>query len=188
MRSSSGPEALSDPAPFPGQTAWSVVLGAASRTSPERERHFEKLVRTYWRPVFWYLSKQWNCPREDALDLTQDFFLRLYEKGYLEGAAPERGRFRTFLKLQLRNLVVDDLRRRSARKRGGAAGPLPSLPETGREPAWKGLSPEEEFDRLWAAELLSLAMAELEEALIAEGKEVVARAFSGCCVNDPPRT
>src|SRR5688572_16870589 len=110
MTSPSRTDVPTGPAPFPGQTAWSVVLGAASRSSPEWEKHFGTLVETYWRPVFWYLTRQWNCSREDALDLTQEFFLRLYEKDFLEQAAPERGRFRTFLKLQMRNLVVDDLR------------------------------------------------------------------------------
>ena len=91
------PEALSEPAPFPGQTAWSAVLGAAARTSPDWERHFERLVQAYWGPVFWYLTRRWARSREDALDLTQEFFLRLCEKDSLEGAAPEKGRFRTFL-------------------------------------------------------------------------------------------
>ncbi|HEX7901478.1 MAG TPA: sigma-70 family RNA polymerase sigma factor [Planctomycetota bacterium] len=178
------PEALSEAAPFPGQTAWSAVFGAAARTSPNWERHFERLVQAYWKPVFWYLTKRWARSREDALDLTQEFFLRLCEKDSLEGAAPEKGRFRAFLKLQLRNLVVDDLRRRAALKRGGAVRTF-ALPA---EPSWKGLSPEEEFDRLWAAELLSQALHELEETLTAEGKDVMARAFVACCADEPPRS
>jgi RNA polymerase sigma factor (sigma-70 family) len=176
---------VSAPVPFPAQTAWSMILGAASRGTPEAERHFEAMVRAYWRPVFWYLSKKWGCPREDARDLTQEFFLRLYEKDFLEKAAPERGRFRTFLKLQLRNLVVDDLRRRNAQKRGGSAGRVP-LTDEGKEPAWSGLGAEEEFDRVWAADLLTLAMAELEEALKREGREVQYRAFSTCCAGPAP--
>src|SRR5687768_3560125 len=132
--------ATTGPMPFPAQTAWSVILGAASRTSADSEKHFQSMVRTYWRPVYWYLVKRWSCPREDALDLTQEFFLRLYEKDFLGQASPERGRFRTFLKLQLRNLVVDDLRRRNAQKRGGHVA---IAGDAGIEPAWSGPSPEE---------------------------------------------
>ena len=168
MTPSTGADSRSAPVPFPAQTAWSVVLGAAARGTPEGERHFESMVRAYWRPVFWCLVRRWGCGREDARDLTQEFFLRLYEKDFLEQASPERGRFRTFLKLQLRNLVVDDLRRRKAQKRGGDASRVPLLVESGAEPAWHGLGPEEEFDRLWAADLLSLALTELEEALMKE--------------------
>ena len=178
-------DSVSAPVPFPAQTAWSMILGAASRGTADGEGHFEAMVRAYWRPVFWYLAKKWGCPREDARDLTQEFFLRLYEKDFLEKAAPERGRFRTFLKLQLRNLVVDDLRHRNAQKRGGAAARVP-LADEGNEPAWSGGGAEEEFDRLWAAEFLTLAMAELEEALKREGKEVQYRAFSNCCASPAP--
>jgi RNA polymerase sigma factor (sigma-70 family) len=174
------------PVPFPAQTSWSVVLGAASRGTPEGERHFDAMVQAYWRPVFWYLTRQWACAREDARDLTQEFFLRLYEKDFLEKAAPERGRFRTFLKLQLRNLVVDDLRRRKAQKRGGEGARIPLGDERAPEPAWTGLGPEEEFDRLWAAELLSLSMVELEESLQGEGKDAQFRAFSNCCASKAP--
>lgn len=186
MTASAGADSRSAPVPFPDRTQWSVVLGAASRGTPEGEKHFEAMVRAYWRPVFWYLAKQWKCPREDARDLTQEFFLRLYEKDFLEQAAPERGRFRTFLKLQLRNLVVDDLRHRNARKRGGAAARVPLLDEAGTEPAWAGSGPEEEFDRLWAAELLSRGMGELQETLNGEGKDVQYRAFASCCASRTP--
>jgi RNA polymerase sigma factor (sigma-70 family) len=178
-------DSVSAPVPFPAQTAWSMILGAASRGTPDGEGHFESMVRAYWRPVFWYLAKKWGCPREDARDLTQEFFLRLYEKDFLEKAAPERGRFRTFLKLQLRNLVVDDLRHRNARKRGGSAERVP-LGDEGTEPAWSGLGAEEEFDRLWAAEFLNSAMSELEETLKREGKEAQVRAFANCCASPTP--
>lgn len=181
MTASASADSLSAPVPFPDQTAWPVILGAASRGTAEGERHFEAMVQAYWRPVFWSLARQWRCPHEDALDLTQEFFLRLYEKDFLEKAAPERGRFRTFLKLQLRNLAIDDLRRRRAQKRGGAAARVALQDAAGTEPAWSGLGPEEEFDRLWAAELLSRSLRELEETLNEEGKELHYRAFSNCC-------
>lgn len=186
MTAPASADSRSAPVPFPAQTAWSVILGAASRGTPAGERHFEAMVQAYWRPVFWYLSKRWGCPREDARDLTQEFFLRLYEKDFLEKAAPERGRFRTFLKLQLRNLVIDDLRHRKALKRGGDAARVALQDEAGAEPAWSGLGPEEEFDRLWAAEILTRSMAELEETLKGEGKEVQARAFTNCCASRTP--
>lgn len=181
-------DSLTAPVPFPGQTAWSIVLTAAARTSPDWKERFEKLVGLYWKPVFWYLVRHGSCSREDARDLTQEFFLRLYEKDFLGGASPERGRFRTFLKLQLRNLMVDDLRRRTALKRGGGAPALPIGGDAGTEPAWEGLTPDEEFDRVWAAETLSEALRELEATLKAGGKETWYRAFYDCCVSHPPQS
>jgi RNA polymerase sigma-70 factor (ECF subfamily) len=176
---------------FPAATAWSVVVGARDRNAPGWEEHLDALVRRYWKPVCRYLIRRWNCAPEDAADLTQEFFGRLYERNFIEDAAPERGRFRTFLKLKLRDLVVDDLRRRSAQKRGGAAGVV-SLDaierDRSRAPEWAGLSPEEEFDRLWAVELLNSAVAELEERLRAEGKPEIYRAFWGCTLAEPPKS
>lgn len=176
---------------FPAATAWSVIVGARDRTSPDWEKHLDSLIRRYWKPVCRYLIRRWNCTPEDAADLTQEFFGRLYEKNFIEGAAPERGRFRTFLKLKLRDLVVDDLRRKSALKRGGPAGivSLQALEgDRSKQPAWAGLSPEEEFDRLWAVELLNSAVAKLEETLRAEGKPELYQAFWSCTLAEPPKS
>src|SRR5215831_8366027 len=135
-----------EPASFPAQTAWSVVLGAADRTSPEWREKLESLIRRYWRPVQAYLVRRWNCAPQDAADLTQDFFAALYEEDFLHQAAPERGRFRTFLKLKLRDLVLHDFARRSAQKRGGNAR-IVSIdradPDGVLELRWPGASPED---------------------------------------------
>jgi RNA polymerase sigma factor (sigma-70 family) len=176
---------------FPAVTAWSVIVGARDRTSPDWEKHLDALVRRYWKPVCRYLIRRWNCSAEDAADLTQEFFGRLYESNFIEGAAPERGRFRTFLKLKLRDLVVDDLRRKTALKRGGAAGivSIDALDDQrSRQPAWKGLSPEDEFDRLWAIELLDAAVAKLEEVVRAEGTPQLFQAFHRCTLSEPPQS
>ena len=176
---------------FPNVTAWSIVVGARDRTSPDWERHLDALIRRYWKPVCRYLIRRWRCSPEDAADLTQEFFGRLYEKNFIEGASPERGRFRTFLKLKLRDLVVDDLRRKTAQKRGGTAGviSLDALEQDqSLQPDRAGLSPEEEFDRLWAVELLNSALAELDESMRAEGKADQVTAFKNCAVKDPPQS
>ena len=180
--------ASSTRAPFPSETAWSTVLGAQDRNAPDWNHRFESLTRRYWKPVCWYLLKRWGCRPDDAADLTQEFFLRLTEGDALRGASPERGRFRTFLKLQLRNLVVDDLRRRTAQKRGGDAPPV-SLDSPGARHVlaleWAGQSPEEQFDRVWAADLLSATLQDLKESLGASGKEKVFQAYWNCSVADP---
>src|SRR5688572_14301675 len=176
---------------FPAVTAWSVIVGARDRTSPDWERHLDALIRRYWKPVCRYLIRRWRCSPEDASDLTQEFFARLYEKNFIEGASPERGRFRTFLKLKLRDLVVDDLRRKTAQKRGGLAGvvSLDALDQDRAiQPERAGLSPEEEFDRLWAVELLNSALTELEESMRAEKRAEQFAAFRDCTLKDPPQS
>src|SRR5574341_2124680 len=114
-----------DAAPFPSATAWSTILNARDRTLPGWQAEVDRLVRLYWKPVWWYLIRRWQCNREDAADLTQEFFARLFEENFLLKACPERGRFRTFLKLELRDLVVEELRHRLAQKRSPGRKILP---------------------------------------------------------------
>jgi len=175
------------PSPFPGDTAWSTILAARDRDSPECRARLGRLVSTYWRPVFWHLQRHWRLSPEDAADLAQEFFLKLFQGGALEKASPERGRFRTFLKMQLRDLVVDDLRRRLARKRGGGERFVP-LEKDGTEAESPGPDPEESFDRDWAACLLQDSIRALETSLREKGKDVVYRAFQQCVLLVPPRS
>jgi RNA polymerase sigma factor (sigma-70 family) len=179
------------PAAFPFQTAWSVVLGAADRTSPEWKTRLESLIQRYWRPVYAYLIRRWNCSPQDAADLTQDFFAGLFEEDFLHEASPERGRFRTFLKLKLKDLVLHEFTRRSAQKRGGGTKIL-SIDRADADRAvelqWPGLTPEEEFDRVWAVSVLSQAMEELRKKLTGEGREAVFKAFWNCTAATPPQT
>lgn len=183
---------MSDPRPettrFPNQTAWTVVLQARDPASPERRAQLERLAAAYWRPVLGHLQRQWNLSPEDAADLTQEFFLRFTEEGFLDGAARDRGRFRTFLKMKLRDLVIDDLRRRTALKRGGAERFVPIGAEGIPEPRWRGLQPDEAFDREWASCLMAQAIRALERELQGAGNEAVFRAFQACVLLKPPKS
>jgi RNA polymerase sigma-70 factor (ECF subfamily) len=77
-------------------THWSLVLRAAEGSSVSGQAALEQLCRAYWYPLYAYIRRQGRGP-EEAQDLTQAFFARLLEKGYLAHANPERGKFRTFL-------------------------------------------------------------------------------------------
>ena len=100
-------------------THWSVVLAAGQGDSPQAAAALEQLCRTYWYPIYAYVRRQGHRP-EDAEDLTQAFFAGLLAKQFLREAAPERGRFRSFLLASLRHFLVDQLRHAEAAKRGGA--------------------------------------------------------------------
>jgi RNA polymerase sigma factor (sigma-70 family) len=183
---------VTEPSPesarFPNQTAWTVILEARDPASPERRDRLERLTALYWRPVYGHLCAQWNLAPDDAADLTQEFFLRFLEEGFLRGASPERGRFRTFLKMKLRDLVIDDLRRRSALKRGGAERFVAIGSEGAPEPRWKGLQPDEAFDREWASCLMAEAIRALEKSLKEEGGQTVFGAFRHCVLLKPPKS
>ena len=154
-------------------THWSVVLAAGQPESPEAARALETLCRTYWYPLYAYVRRQGHSP-EDAQDLTQDFFAHLLSKDFPRGAAPERGKFRSFLLASLRHFLVDQHRHADAAKRGGGQRTV-SLDESRAEERFKlepqhELTPEKIYEREWALTLLDRAQSRLREEYVAAGK------------------
>ena len=90
---------MTDPpsaARFP-TTHWSRVVAAGDSGAPLAREALAELCRAYWFPLYAYIRRRGHDP-DRALDLTQDLFVRLLEKGVLAAADPARGRFRTFLR------------------------------------------------------------------------------------------
>jgi RNA polymerase sigma-70 factor (ECF subfamily) len=100
----------------------------------------------------------------DAQDLTQAFFARLLEHGWVRRADPGKGRFRTFLLTVLERFLSDEWDRTRALKRGGGASPL-SLDELEagyQAVASTTLSADQLYDRQWALALLDRTLSRLE--------------------------
>jgi RNA polymerase sigma factor (sigma-70 family) len=142
-------------------TRWSLVVEAAG----DVESSLEALCRQYWQPVY-AVARLAGNDVETAKDLTQGFFAKLLEKGWLASADREKGRFRTFLVTALKRYMVNEWHREHAAKRGGFAESVPldaemaervSALETRRD-----LSPDALFDRRWALALLDAALHRLE--------------------------
>lgn len=145
---------------FP-MTRWSLVIEAAG----DVESSLESLCRQYWQPVY-AVARQAGNDVESAKDLTQGFFAKLLEKGWLVSADREKGRFRTFLVTALKRYMINEWHREHAARRGGFADTVPldaemaervSALETRRD-----LSPDALFDRRWALALLDAALHRLE--------------------------
>ena len=124
----------------------------------------ELLCRTYWYPLYAYVRRQGHNSH-DAQDLTQEFFSRLLEKGYLHAAAAEKGRFRTFLLVALQRFLANEWDRGAALKRGGGRThvPLDAAEAESRyqtEPA-DSLTPERIFERRWAVTVLEQTLVRL---------------------------
>jgi len=75
-------------------TQWSLVSAASDEQ--EKLGALSGLYRSYCTPVYFFIRRR-GYSREDAQDLTQDFFLHLVEKNAFSRADPSRGKFRTFL-------------------------------------------------------------------------------------------
>jgi RNA polymerase sigma factor (sigma-70 family) len=158
---------------FP-ETVWSTLLGAAGPPTPDREAALNELAQLYWRPVYKFIRTAGGASIEDAKDLTQEFFGFLLEGGVLAKYDREKGRFRAYLKAVLRNFLSVERRDASRQKRGGGRS-IVSLDVEGLETAdflaeQQRSTPEEIFDRQWAAEIIAESLAELRRLLAAEGR------------------
>ncbi len=177
MRPEAAAGGLAVPREF-GTTRWSLILSAASSNVDEQKAReaLGELCRTYWRPIFLFVSRQ-GYPLEEAQDLTQDFFAMILESNWLRRADEHRGRFRSFLLKSLQNFLSHAKERTRAVKRGGrmefvswdewmAEAPSQlSVPAEALQ-----IPPEELFDLRWAATVVEHALQRLREECEAKGR------------------
>ena len=154
-------------------THWTAVLAAADEASPHAAEALEALCRTYWYPLYAFVRRKGHDAPE-AEDLTQEFFARLLEKKYLEAAAPEKGKFRSFLLTAFKRFLANEWDRANRQKRGGGRE-LISLDETKAENCYRAepadtMTPEKIFERSWALKLLEQVLNRLEREHVQAGK------------------
>lgn len=147
-----------------------------------------ELCAAYWYPLYAYVRSRGYGP-EQARDLTQDFFVRVLEKGLLADADPSRGRFRSFLRTVCAHFLANRRDWEHARKRGGgrAIVPINAAEAEGRyalEMA-DGLTPERIFDRSWALTLLGRVLEQLGREYDEAGKKATFEALRGLLSGDP---
>jgi RNA polymerase sigma-70 factor (ECF subfamily) len=111
---------------------------------------------------------------DQAEDLTQEFFARLLEKGFLESVDKAKGRFRAFLLVCCKHFLANARDHARAQKRGGGRVVLSldfaSAAQRYRlEPA-DTLTPERLFDRRWALTLLDCVLEQLGNEFHDSGK------------------
>jgi RNA polymerase sigma-70 factor (ECF subfamily) len=139
---------------FPA-TSWTLILGVGDRGSPEAREALAALFRAYWYPIYAFIRKQGHDP-EDARDLTQMYFARLWAKDTIAAADRRKGRFRAFLRTDCQHFLIDRYRRQRARDGGAVTVSIDTRDAEGRyryEPADR-LTPERLFDRTWTMTLL----------------------------------
>jgi|SRR5215471_5030853 len=154
-------------------TTWTLVLSAGQPADVRSSDALASLCEKYWYPLYAYLRRR-GYSRDQAEDLTQEFFARLLEKRYIEHADRNKGRFRTFLLTSLTYFLCDEVDRSQALKRGGSRAPLPFEIRNGeeiyqREPSHNE-TPERIFERGWALALLERVLARLRNEFAAGGE------------------
>lgn len=154
-------------------THWSLVLRGGTRGSKEGDDALAKLCEDYWYPLYAFVRRRVHDVHE-AQDLTQGFFARLLEKNALAHAAPERGRFRSFLLAAMQNYLANEWDRGQSQKRGGGRQRFSLDLELGEsrlslEPC-HDLTAERIFERQWTLTLLDLVVQRLQSEFAAAGK------------------
>jgi RNA polymerase sigma-70 factor (ECF subfamily) len=173
---------------FPS-TRWSQLLGTKS-SNPDYRKGLERILLEYWKPVYVFVRRAWGKSNEDAKDLTQSFFAEVIEKDLLGKYAPQRGKFRTFLKAALKNFLADEHRTAGRQKRGGGRVRIPTdadvLPLEEMAAAPEHTTPESCFDRAWANEIVEAALQDLKRLLKAEKREAAFETLDIYDLTPPP--
>jgi RNA polymerase sigma factor (sigma-70 family) len=153
-------------------TRWSLIVHARGE-GPLARAALETLCRGYWFPLYAYVRRS-GYPQHDAEDLTQAFFTHVLESDFIARAVPEKGRFRSFLLVSLRNFIAKQHVRESSQKRGGGQRPVDFDENSAEEKLLlrgaASLTPSELFERDWALTLLEQALDRLDAEQRAMGK------------------
>ena len=127
----------------------------------------EQVAAAYWRPVYTYLRLRFRRSPQDAEDLTQEFFARALDKGWLTSYEPTRGRFRTYLRTCLDAFAANQQQAMRRQKRGSGLTLL-SLDFPDAEGQLRALAVpapdadvEELFHREWTRSLFTEATRDL---------------------------
>ena len=154
-------------------TNWSVVLKAGGDRSSAAREALGTLCSAYWYPVY-AMVRRYGHDATDAEDMTQAYFTRFLEKGWVKEVRPEHGRFRSFLLVSVRNFLHNERDRERAVKRGGGTRPV-SLDGAAAEQRYalepvESATPETLFERAWAQEVLSRALERLKSEMTETGE------------------
>lgn len=136
---------------FP-RTEW-TELGRAGEAG---EARLDRLIRRYWAPLRIFLVATFPSLRDQAELLLQDFAEdKILKKGWLQRADRNRGQFRDFLKMSLRNFILDRLDKAEVKN------PPVSLDDLEHEmPGPEAAS--EEFDLTWTRTVLAETLQRME--------------------------
>jgi RNA polymerase sigma-70 factor (ECF subfamily) len=145
-------------------TSWSLIIAAGQQPTTSAEAALVELCQLYWYPVYVFIRRR-GYSKDDASDLTQEFFARLLAKNYLKEADPVRGRFRSFLLACVSHFFIQRVEPGTSpeawwRFTSGCArcdrGRMPVFPGAG-EPG----NPGRLYERLYALSLLDQVQASM---------------------------
>jgi RNA polymerase sigma-70 factor (ECF subfamily) len=150
-----------------------VVLLSALSQVPGSQEALAQLCLLYWYPLYAFVRGRGHTA-EEAQDLTQGFFLHLFEHKTLRKADPQKGKFRSFLLGSLQKYLSNEAARARSLKRGGKLEfvylDAQSAEERYRLEPVDALTPEKIFAARWAMALLGEGLRRLRLEYAAQGK------------------
>ncbi len=130
-------------------TLWTLIHSAREG----EEKAFEDFFLKYRSPVVAFCVRKGMG--QEAEDLAQEVFTRIFRDGVLAKADPSKGRFRSLILVVTKNVIGNHLERVRAKKRGG--GQVQQLGEIDVADSVE----EETFDREWVSHLIESSLERL---------------------------
>ncbi len=163
-------------------TNQSAIVLARSADRVVRQRAFETILESYWKPVYKYVRLKWQVNNEDAKDLTQGFFANAFEKNHFANYDAAKASFQTFLRTCLDGFVANERKAGTRIKRGGGIEHfqldfVTAESEFGLHAAASHLNPEDYFHREWVRWMFTLALEALRQRYEDTGKQIHFKLF-----------
>ena len=173
---------------FP-QTNESAIVRARSKDDDVRQRAFETILESYWKPVYKYVRLKWQANNEDAKDLTQGFFTNAFEKNHFAAYDASKASFQTFLRTCLDGFVANERKAVKRLKRGGdhehfQLDFVSAADEFALHAAAVELTPEDYFHREWVRWMFTLAVEALRRRCEERHQNVQFQLFERYDLND----
>jgi RNA polymerase sigma factor (sigma-70 family) len=157
---------------FP-KTQWQLVLDYQANGELS-EKALQVLCKAYWKPIFMQVRyRGWN--KEDSEDLTQEFFKQIVKRDDFLNVSEEKGKLRTYLITALKNLMANEWRKRSAKRRGGGVAVVSIDEQMETYGSDLGLSdgsnPEKLYDVHWAVAVVERAKENMRAIFVKKDRE-----------------
>src|SRR6478672_9903617 len=98
-------------------TRWTVVCAARAQDPATVDKALAELCSAYWYPLYAFVRRSGQT-REEAENLTPEFFARLLAKDFLADVDPGKARFRSFLLTAMKDFLANESHRATAKNRG----------------------------------------------------------------------
>jgi len=170
-------------------TNQSVIAAARSEDRVVRQRAFDTILTSYWKPAYKYIRLKWQANNEDAKDLTQGFFANAFEKNHFANYDARKASFQTFLRTCLDGFVANERKAGKRLKRGGEANHfqldfLSAEDEIAMQATNSDLSPEDYFHREWVRWMFTMSVEALRERCETSGRTVHFKLFEAYDLRD----